>query len=83
MSKIVIELYIPASENKYEIKIPESVQMYKILELVRKAVTETENGIYIPDDTAVLCDRNTGDIINLNMTAFELGIKNGSKLMII
>lgn len=83
MNKIIVELFVPASEHKYEIKIPESIQMFKVLELIRRAVVETEDGRYVPDETAILCDRNTGDIINLNMTAFEIGIKNGSKLMII
>lgn len=83
MNKIIIEVYIPASSNKYEMRIPISVQMFKVLELIKKAVLESENGRYKPDDTAILCARNSGDIINLNLTANELGIKNGSKLMLI
>ena len=83
MNKIIIEVYVPASGNRYEMKIPRSVQMYKVLELIKKAIAESEDGRYLPDDTAVLCDRRTRDIINLNFTATELGVKNGSKLMII
>ena len=83
MNKIIVEVFIPASSSKYEMRIPSSVQMFKILELIKKAVAEFENGRYIPDDTTVLCNRNTGDIININLTADELGIKNGFKLMLI
>ncbi|MCM1114550.1 MAG: methyltransferase [Clostridium sp.] len=83
MNKLIVEVYVPASGNKYEMRIQATIQMYKILELIKKAVAEFEDGRYKPDDTAVLCDKITGNIINLNMTANELGIKNGSKLMII
>ena len=83
MNKYDIEVYVPASVNNYEIKIPKSIQMYKILALIKKAVTEFEGGKYVPDDKTVLCDRITGNIINLNLTATEIGIKNGSKLMLI
>ena len=83
MNKIIIEVYVPASGNNYEIRIPKSIQMFKILELIKKAVAEAEDGRYVPDEKAILCDRFTGNIINLNLTATEIGIKNGSKLMII
>lgn len=83
MNKVIVDVYVPASGNKYEIKIPVNVQMFKILELIKKAISESEDGKYSPDDTAVLCDKNTGNILNLNLTAKELSIQNGSKLMIV
>lgn len=83
MNKIIVYLYIPASGKKYEIRIPASSQMFKVLELIKTAVFDTDDGKYHPDDTAVLCDKNTGNIINLNLTAEELGIQNGSNLMLI
>ncbi len=81
--KFVIDVYVPASGNKYEMRIPASIQMFNVLELIKKAVSECEDGRYCPDDTAVLCDKNTGEILNLNLTAFEMGLKNGSEIMII
>lgn len=81
--KFVIDVYVPASGNKYEMRIPASVQMFNVLELIKKAVSESEDGRYRPDDTAVLCDKNTGEILNLNLTAFEMGLKNSSEIMII
>lgn len=83
MNKIIINVYVPASGNKYEMRIPSSSQMFKILELIKKAVNDSEDGKYRSDDTAVLCDKNTGNIINLNLTAEEIGIQNGSNLMLI
>lgn len=83
MNKIIINVYVPASGNKYEMRIPSSSQMFKILELIKKAVNDSEDGKYRSDDAAVLCDKNTGNIINLNLTAEEIGIQNGSNLMLI
>lgn len=83
MNKIIVEVSIPAAGRKVEMTIPTSTQMYKVLDLMKKAISEINTGRYVPDETAVLCDKTTGNIINLNLTATELGIQNGSKLMII
>lgn len=83
MNKMIVNIYIPASGNKYEVRIPATSQMYKVLMLIKKAIVDSEDGRYYPDETAVLCDKLTGNIINLNLTAEELGIQNGSTLMLI
>jgi len=57
--------------------------MSEVLELLKKAVTDLSKGRFVATDETALCYRENGAIINVNMTVFELGIHNGSKLMLI
>ena len=40
-------------------------------------------GKYKADASAILCDAESGNILNINSSVYELKIKNGSKLMLI
>ena len=53
------------------------------LELLKKAVADLSGGQFVPTGETALCYRENGAIFNVNMTVYELGIHNGSKLMLI
>ncbi len=83
MKKVLIEVYVPVINEKYDIFIPKASQMSEILELLKKAVADLSNGRFIPTGETAVCYRENGAIVNVNMTVYELGIHNGSKLMLI
>lgn len=82
MNKTIVEIIIPALGNSYEVLIPPTTQLFKVLELIKKAVGEMSDGRYKPSKDTTLCDSESGGIINLEMTADQLGIKNGFKLLL-
>lgn len=83
MKKVLVEVFVPVIDAKYDVFIPSASQMSEVLELLKKAVTDLSKGRFIATDETALCYRENGAIINVNMTVFELGIHNGSKLMLI
>lgn len=83
MDKIIVNIYVPNSEKKYQMFIPAHVQMYQLVSLIGKSVMDLGDGTFIPDSTAVLCKKDTGSVLNMNLTAKEIGIKNGTNLMLI
>ena len=52
-------------------------------ELAGREISRLSGGVYEADPACVLCDRESGAILNINMTVWELGLRNGSKLMLI
>lgn len=82
MNTILIELRIPAAENRYHVWIPRASKLYVVRDLLAVAVSELAEGKYSPTSDAAVCDE-TGKILNINMTIEELGLKNGSNLMLI
>lgn len=46
-------------------------------------ITELSFGVFIADDNSLLCYRENGLILNINLSARELELENGSGLMLI
>ena len=83
MSKALVEVTIPAAEKKFDIFIPLDSRLYEVCILVSAALTELSEGKFIGSGDCVLCDGESGEVLDVSMIVSELGIKNGSKLMLI
>lgn len=83
MDKIFVEIYVPLLDRSFDMFIPPASSMHDVLELIKKAVTEMSDGRFIANENTTLCHRVDGTIININLSVYELEIRNGSKLMLI
>ena len=83
MDKVLVEVFVPVIGAEYDVFIPLRSGMAEVLELLKKAVTDLSDGQFVSTDETIVCYRENGSIINVNMSVYELGIHNGSKLMLI
>ncbi len=83
MEKVLVEVYVPVLASSYDIFIPQQSPMYEVLELMKKAIADLSEGRFVANEGTAICHREDGAIININLSVYELGIKNGSKLMLI
>lgn len=83
MSKVLIQLYIPVTGEKYDIRLPKRVSVGQATEMVSSFFVGLTGGAYIPDASSRLCDMENGYIYNVNSSVESLHLKNGSKLMLI
>lgn len=83
MKKVLVELYVPIIGKSYDVFIPNTSPMSQVTELLKKAAQELSGGRFIPTEESAVCYRENGSVLNVNMTVYELGIHNGSKLMLI
>ena len=82
-NKILVEIFVPATREKYDVYIPTESRMSEVLKMVSSALTDLSEGKFKANQDTVLCDSDTGIIYNVNMEVVELGIKTGSRLMLI
>ena len=82
-NKALVEISVPAAGSSYDVYIPLDIRMSEVLKLVSGLLSELSSGKYKATADAVLCDAESGIIFNGNREAAELGIKNGSRLMLI
>lgn len=82
-NKVLVEITVPAAGEKYDVWIPLESKMADVLSMVSSALSDLSNGRYTAAGDVILCDANSGAIFNVNMEVAELGIKNGSRLMLI
>lgn len=83
MDKVLIEVYVPVLDRSFDMFVPLRSRMHEVLSLVKRAVEELSDGAFRGDENTVLCRREDGATININLSVYELNIRNGSKLMLI
>lgn len=83
MEKILVEIYVPVLSTSWDMFIPQQLQMSVVLEMIKKAVSELSDRRFAADSNTAICHREDGTILNINLSVYELGLKNGSKLMLI
>ena len=83
MNKVLNSVFVPVMGRTYDMFIPLQSPMTEVLDLIKKAVTELSDGRFTADRDTVLCHREDGTIININLSVYELEIRNGCKLMLI
>ena len=83
MNKVLVDIFVPAANQSFDVYIPLDSQMSEVLMLVSSLLSDLSDGKYKASQNAVLCDAASGIIYNINMAVAELGIQNGSKLMLI
>lgn len=83
MDKYLIEVYLPYTEKSYDIYIPQNILIFDATRLISNALEKVTNGVYKSTPNAVLCEKNNCDVLDVNKRAYELNIKNGSKLILI
>ena len=83
MDKVLIDIFLPAINRSFEVYIPLDSKFYEITPLVSKMLSELSNGLFISGNDSILYERKTGNILNINMSARQLNIKNGDNLMLL
>lgn len=83
MDKVLIEVYVPVLDRAFDMFVPLRSRMHEVLSLVKRAVEELSDGTFRADENTTLCRREDGATININLSVYELNIRNGSKLMLI
>ena len=81
--KVLVEISVPATGQKFDVYIPLESRMSDVLSMVASALSDITDARYKAMHYAILCDADTGIIFNVNVEVAELGIKNGSRLMLI
>ena len=83
MSRILVKVAVPAADKERDVFIPYECRMLEITELVKAVFSEETAHSFAPAADTVLCDGETGAVHDVNRTAEELGLRNGSRLLLI
>ncbi len=83
MKKLTVEVYLPAVLKSFDVRIPADMRLSQITPLISEALAQMSGALYSAGAVSLLCDYKSGEILNINMTAWDLGLRNGSRLMLI
>ena len=83
MNKILITVYVPLMESKYELYIPINKKIGTIKELIIKSINEMSGGLLNTDRVLKLYDNDTGDVLPNNIYVRDSKMMNGTTLVLI
>lgn len=81
--KYLVEVYLPAAQKTFDMRIPAISKMGEINTLVASLAADLSEGSYKATRQSILINANDGEMYDVNMTAFEQGIRNGTQLILI
>ena len=79
--KILINVYVPAIEMKYDILVPNFLRIRNITALIAETVENLSNHIYISSGAECLCSADKNILLRPNATLEQYGIQNGDHLV--
>ena len=82
-NKVLINLYVPFLEKKYEIFLPVNKKIGEIIDLLGKNLIDISGGYYIYTKEERLYNRQTGKEYNINEIIKFTNIRNGTELIFI
>lgn len=82
-NKILVEVYLPSASCSHDVYIPTKLKIYQVNALLSVMMTDLSNGYFTANPDTILCDRESGQILDMNKTVENLKLSNGSKLILI
>ncbi|MCI6265961.1 MAG: hypothetical protein MR598_03835 [Erysipelotrichaceae bacterium] len=80
-NKVLVNLYIPFLEKKYELFLPVNKTIGEIILMLAKALPEVTNGYYEYKGEERLYNRINGAEYNINELLKYTNIRNGTELI--
>lgn len=83
MDKLLVSVFVPVTGKTYDMFIHKQLMVFEALEMIKNAVAQLSDGIFVENSNNILCFLATGSVLNINKYVCESGLKNGSRLMLI
>lgn len=83
MNKVIVRVYVPKIEKKFEMWLPLNKRLYSIVNLLVKTIDDFSKGYYKPEGIPTLYDKSTAEEYDLNLLLKDTKIRNGTELILI
>ncbi|MBR3230386.1 MAG: methyltransferase [Bacilli bacterium] len=83
MKKVLVSVYVLSLDKTYDILLPINLPMKDVIDLIKSAIVEMSNGVFVNSNDSKLYEGNTGKLVNINNIVKFSGIRNGCKLMLV
>lgn len=83
MKKYLVDVYLPTCESHYDAFIPAGKQIGEVIRLLGNIMTSLSEGMFVLTPDTILFDGETGKALPVDVTAYDAGIRNASKLILI
>lgn len=83
MDTIVIEVYLPAVERAFEVRVPRAMNSLLAAHLTADALSALTKGEYLSSRASLFAWRRDGKLLDMNRSLEQEYVQNGSRLLLI
>ncbi len=83
MDKLLINLYVPAVGESYDLFAPEDLEIGTLATLLANSVHELDNGRYGPSGQEMLIRRAPEQLLHPRRTLQDYNIRDGAQLILL
>ena len=83
MDTIVIEVYLPAVGESFEVRVPRAMNCLMAAHLTAEALSPLSKGAYLPSRSSLFAWRENGTLLDMSRSLEQEHVHNGSRLMLI
>lgn len=79
--KILVNVYVPAIEERYDILVPDFMRIKSVISLIAGTVENLSDRLYVSSGEECLCSAEKNILLRSNATLEKYGIQNGDHLI--
>lgn len=83
MNKVLVELHIPATGDRFDTFVPVDVPIKDLIGVFAGGVAEITNGKYVVSGSEHLCMKESTGLLNPRLSLKDYGVKNGMRLYLV
>ncbi len=83
MKKILVSLFVPAVQEKYDLFVPSELEIRALSSVLANAICDLCNGRYCVSGKERLLRKSPDAVLNPDKTFSEYGINDGTELILI
>lgn len=83
MNKYLVDVYLPASGKHCDVFLPANKPIGEVISLLADTVVPLSGNSFEKTTDTVLINAANGEVYNFNITVFDAGIRNSTKLILI
>ena len=83
METIIVEIYVPATSSTFDFRLPAAGRIYDITEEIIRILEATQQNQCFDKTHPVLCDLDTGRILNPAQTVAECALHDSARLALV
>ena len=83
MNKILVEIYIPAIGEHFDMLVPGDVLIQDVIGVIADGVAELTNERYVTSHFEQLCMKEPEGLLHPMLTLHDYGVKDGTRLYLL
>lgn len=80
METIIVEIFVPATSSTFDFRLPAGGRVYDVVEEIIRILETTQQNQYFDKDHPMLCDLDSGRILDPALTIAECGLHDSARL---